>query len=77
MLHKIIIKGTSKSDYTHNFNKNYLKIITAAKETANEFNYYFVMVSYNVAKEIVNPKVTDDANENMKTNGLITTLKID
>lgn len=75
MLHKIIIKGTSKSDYMHNFNKNDLKIITTAKETANEFSYYFVIVGYNVAKEIV--KVTDDANENMKTNDLITTLKID
>lgn len=55
----IIKKGTGKLGYPNYFIKNYQSILTTSKETANEFNDYFVNVGFNLAKDIADPLQRD------------------
>lgn len=65
MLNNRIKKGTGKSDCPDQFNKNNQSIIMKTKETANEFTDYFVNVGFNLAKEIVDPIITEDVNKTL------------
>ena len=65
VLNSKLENSSEKSGFPENMNINNQSINTETTEAVNGFNEYFVNVGYNLAKDIIDPLLKDDINENI------------